>query len=450
VIQPFHLLGRAATAGLALGCLGASLFLFGLPAAGQAARPATAPSTAPAAEPPTSWVDADTGHVVHRLTREPSSTGLYFNYNAFTPDGREMVYSTPGGIRALDLGTRESRLVVGGGRVRAVELGRKTRTLYYVDQDERALYAADLGSGERRKVGVLPRRGNVFSINADESLAAGIYTEGEGREYGQNRVQPSGQSGPLVQPLNKGQMMEERFAAHLPVVLFTMDLRTGEVKKVLPSTDWLGHVLFSPADPTLLMYCHEGPWHKLDRIWQIRTDGTRNRLLHRRTMAMEIAGHEFWGADGKWIWFDLQRPKGEVFFLAGHNVETGERRWYHLERNEWSIHFNVNADGTLFCGDGGDAGQVAHAPDGKWIELFRPEMVRVTGENAKDFVQPGVLRAQRLVNMARHDYRLEPNVRFSPDGRMVIFTSNMFGPSYVFGVEVGKAAPRTAGTGGPK
>ena len=79
-------------------------------------------------------------------------------------------------------------------------------------------------------------------------------------------------------------------------------------------------------------------------------------------MTMEIAGHEFWSADGKTIWYDLQTPRGEVFWLAGYNVETGARTWYHLERNEWSIHFNVTRDGKLFCGDGGDPGQVAHAP----------------------------------------------------------------------------------------
>jgi oligogalacturonide lyase len=42
--------------------------------------------------------------------------------------------------------------------------------------------------------------------------------------------------------------------------------------------------------------------------------------------------------------------------------------------------------------------------------------------------------------MAHHNYRLEPNVRFSPDKKLVIFTSNMFGPSYVFGVETEKSA----------
>jgi oligogalacturonide lyase len=115
------------------------------------------------------------------------------------------------------------------------------------------------------------------------------------------------------------------------------------------------------------------------------------------------------------------------------------RRWYHMERNEWSIHFNVTADESLMCGDGGDPGQVARAPDGEWIELFHPQLVRNSGVNEKDFVQPGVLHSERLVNMSQHNYKLEPNVRFSPDKTMVIFTSNMFGPSYVFGVEVARA-----------
>ena len=55
-------------------------------------------------------------------------------------------------------------------------------------------------------------------------------------------------------------------------------------------------MLFSPTDPTLLMYCHEGPWQLVDRIWLIHTDGSHNTLIHKRTMAMEIAGHEILGS----------------------------------------------------------------------------------------------------------------------------------------------------------
>jgi oligogalacturonide lyase len=142
--------------------------------------------------------------------------------------------------------------------------------------------------------------------------------------------------------------MEERLAKHYPMELFFYNLKTGKTKKVNRCTDWLGHLQFSPTDPNLLMFCHEGPWHKVDRIWTIRTDGSHLKLIHQRTMIMEIAGHEFWSADGKTIWYDLQTPRGEDFWVAGYNVESGARTWYHLQRDEWSVHFNVSPDNALF------------------------------------------------------------------------------------------------------
>jgi oligogalacturonide lyase len=50
-----------------------------------------------AQEPPRSWIDADTGHRVVRLTNEPGSASLYFNQNGYTADGLKMVYTTPRG-----------------------------------------------------------------------------------------------------------------------------------------------------------------------------------------------------------------------------------------------------------------------------------------------------------------------------------------------------------------
>ncbi|HEX8294940.1 MAG TPA: oligogalacturonate lyase family protein [Chthoniobacteraceae bacterium] len=401
------------------------------------AQEATPSPTAPVVEPPTSWVDPDTGHRVVRLTREADSASLYFNYNGYTPDGRQMIYTTPEGIGAVDLKTFKTRIVV-PGPVRAIVVGRKTPSVFYIKREERALYSTHLDTGETRKLGDLPPRGNIATINADETLAAGTYIEGEGADYGGTRAQ---QGRGLEQPQNKGQMMEERLAARHPMAMYTLDLRNGKTTPVLRSTDWLGHVQFSPTDPTLLLYCHEGPWHKVDRVWTIRTDGSQKTLVHRRTMAMEIAGHEFWSADGKTVWYDLQTPKGEVFYLAGYHTETGERTWNHLQRDEWSIHFNISNDGTLFCGDGGDPGQVAKAPDGRWIYLFRPQLTRFDAEFNKGLIRPGVLRSERLVNMAKHGYKLEPNVSFTPDQKWVVFRSNMFGPTYTFAVEVEKAAP---------
>jgi len=394
-------------------------------------------------EPPASWVDPVTGHKIVRITREPDSASFYFNVNSYTRDGREMMYTTPDGISVIDLSTWKTRSVV-QGKVHTIVVGHKTPSVFYIKPDEGALYVTNVDTGEARKLATVPKRGSIDSVNADETLAAGTYIEGEGgQDYGGGHRGQQAQS--LEQPRNKGEMMQQRLAAHLPLVLFTIDLRTGAMKTLLHSTDWVNHLLFSPTDPQLLMYCHEGPWQKVDRIWTIHTDGTHNVLIHKRTMFMEIAGHEFWGHDGKTIWYDWQTPKGEDFWLAGYNLETGKRTAYHMQRNEWSIHFNVSADGTLFCGDGGDPGQVAHAPDGEWLYLFRPEMKPGDGINTSDFIQPGVFHAERLVNMSKHNYRLEPNVSFTPDQKWVIFRSNMYGPTYVFAVEVAKNGDRTAG-----
>jgi oligogalacturonide lyase len=405
---------------------------------------AVAAFSAQGAEPPKTWIDPDTGHRVVRLTEEPGSASLYFNQNGYTADGRKMIYTTPEGISALDLETHTARSVV-KGRAQVIVTGQKTQNVYYRQGDE--IFATNVDTLETRRIGKLPARGGVATVNADETLLGGTYIEGNGQDFagrnpppGQTPAPAAGQVHPLEQAPNKAQMMEQRLAAHLPMAMFTMDAASGEVKVIHRSTDWLNHLLFSPTDPKLLMFCHEGPWHKVDRIWTIRTDGSHIVQVHPRTMAGEIFGHEFWSHDGKTIWYDLQTPRGEDFWLAGYQVDTGERTRYHLQRDEWSIHFNVTRDSKLFCGDGGDPGQVAKAKDGRWVYLFRPEAIKFEGElNQKDFVQPGVFRAEKLVNMAKHNYRLEPNVHFTPDQKWVVFRSNMFGDTYVFAVEVAKA-----------
>jgi oligogalacturonide lyase len=405
-------------------------------------------SQACAASIPSTWVDKDTGHRVWRLTPEPDSASLYFNYTAISPDGRWMVYNAPDGIHGLDLATRKTKLLVpnGGDRMaaRTIAVGRKTNSVFYLSDDPAtkltSINRVDFDTGARHKLVDVPAGYKIDSINADETLAAGTYEPQRAP-----RARQDAPGGPLNQPRNKGEMMERRLAARIPLVLFALDLKSGKETTLLRSTDWINHLLFSPTDPTLLMYCHEGPWQKVDRIWTIRTDGSANTLIHHRTMAMEIAGHEFWGQDGKTVWYDWQYPKGASFYVAGYNLATGQRTAYHLERNDWSIHFNVSNDGSLFAGDGGDPGQVAHAPDGEWIVLLRPQSVLGKGAmNGKDFWQPGVFKPERLVNMAHHDYHLEPNIRFTPDKKMVVFRTNMFGPTYVLGVEVEKAAAGAA------
>jgi oligogalacturonide lyase len=422
-----------------------------------------------AGELPNEWVDPDTGHRVIRLSREDGTQSLYFNQNAYTADGKKLIVTTAGGgIATITLATREVKALV-AGPVSVLVAGRKTGDIYYTSRlpggrnvNGATVYAANVDTGAAREVVKLPPGRNVASLNADETLLLGTYVDGPAApaqasrlpgvdaRFGQPNYEALGADGkPMTYADAKDLRLHNTLMATragAPRVLFTVNTKTGALKDIFREHEWLGHLQFSPSDPTLIMFCHEGTWHEVDRIWTIHADGSGLTKIHARTMNMEIAGHEFFSADGATIWYDLQTPRGQDFWLGGYKVATGKRLWYHLGRNEWSVHFNVSPDGTLFAGDGGDSEMVARAPDGKWIYLFRPERVPdvagVKAANSDSLIDVGVFRAERLVNMSKHDYRLEPNVTFSPDMKWIVFRSNILGPTHVYAVEIAKSDER--------
>src|ERR1035441_2217491 len=119
-----------------------------------------------AAEPPKSWIDPDTGHRVIRLTDEPGSASLYFNQNGYTPDGKNLVYTTPNGISTFDLQTRAVKQIV-EGRVRIIEVGHKTPSVFYTKGT--TVFVTNIDTGATREIAKLPERGSVVTVNADET-----------------------------------------------------------------------------------------------------------------------------------------------------------------------------------------------------------------------------------------------------------------------------------------
>jgi oligogalacturonide lyase len=371
-------------------------------------------------EAPKEWIEP-TGHRVVRLSPDGGGSSFYFHQNGYTADGDKLVISTRGGLAAVDLKTRKSDIVVEGKAGNAV-VGKKSRLIYYTRGG--AIYATHIDTKATRKIATSPSDfggGSGLAVNADETLLAGSAIDKNGKAEPKGKV-----------PAGKG--LEPRWAQGLPMFLYTVDIKSGEFKKIHAATDWLNHVQFSPTDPKLLMFCHEGPWHKVERVWTVRTDSKEPKNIHARTIEREIWGHEFFGQDGKTIWFDLQTPRSKEFWLAGVVLESGEKIRYRLEREHWSVHYNVSPDGKRFAGDGGGPSSVAaQNPDGsplpggngQWIYLFTPKA--------------GKLEAEKLVDLAKHNYKTEPNVTFTPDGAWIVFRANMHGPTHVYAVEVKKA-----------
>ncbi|MDP4261252.1 MAG: oligogalacturonate lyase family protein [Bacteroidota bacterium] len=379
---------------------------------------------------PDEWIDKDTKHKVVRLSRIEgnSSLSFYFHNNPFI--GNKMVFYSSGkndvsGVQKqeiystnsrnkqiwlLDLSTLKSeQLTFHSSPMNGEIVHNKTGEVYYQIKD--TVYSVNAQTKKETLVYVFPAdfKASITTVNADGTLLAGAWSEDKEKELFRQHPQ-------------KSDYFNIIYEAKLPRTLFTINVKTRELKKIFTDSAWLNHIQFSPTDPSLLMFCHEGPWHKVDRIWTININTKEVRLMHKRTMDMEIAGHESISPDGKTIWFDLQQPRGQTFFVAGTDIKTGKETKYSLQRNEWSIHFTISPDQKWFAGDGGDPGQVAKAPDGEWIYLFKPE-----GDH---FV------STKLVNMKHHQYKLEPNIHFSPDGKWIIFRANFEGIENVYGVEI--------------
>jgi oligogalacturonide lyase len=398
-----------------------------------------------AQEPPTDWIDPDTGHRVIRLSTEQGSESLYFTQNSFTPKGDRFIFNSRSGVVAVDLtllGKKPVQPDLVMPRSYALSTARKTPEVYCFTNN--TLCAVNVNTHAVRPI----IRGRVIAINCDETIVVRTTLA----EDPTGKVQPP--PPPTLLP-QRERMFGDKIKAGIALTpeeeraarkedglarrllnprcqafVFT-NVKTGRSVTNGYQYASLNHLQFSPTDPNLLLYCHEGTWHEVDRIWTIRTDGSQQRLMHQRKMDMEIAGHEFWSYDGKSIWFDQQTPRSQQFWLANVNVKNGKEIRYPLERDWWSIHYYVSRDAKLFAGDGGDPGQVAFAKDGMWINSFRPQ-------------RDGTVVRERLVNMSKHNYvtgddGIEPNVMITPDKKWVVFRSNMFGPMHVFAVEVAKA-----------
>ena len=379
---------------------------------------------------PDEWIDKDTKHRVVKLTRLEGRSNLsfYFHNNPFI--GNSMVFYSSNKNNVDSVRKQEISTVVSGNRqIHLLDLktlkseqltyhrlpmngeivDNKKGIVYYQIRD--TVFSVNAKTKEVKTVFVFPAdfKGTVTAINADGTLLGGAKSSDEEKEL-------------FKKYPNKSSYFDIIYEAKLPRTLFTINVKTKQLDKVHSDSAWLNHVQFSTTDPNLLMFCHEGPWHKVNRIWTIDVKTKKITQIHKRIMDMEIAGHEWPSVDGKIIWYDLQQPRSTKFYVEGHNVNTGQKTKYELQRDEWSIHFNSNNDNSLFCGDGGNSGQVAKAKDGMWIYLFKPE--------GNKFV------STRLVNMKHHNYRLEPNVHFSPDGKWVIFRANFEGIENVYAVEI--------------
>jgi oligogalacturonide lyase len=188
-----------------------------------------------------------------------------------------------------------------------------------------------------------------------------------------------------------------------------IDTDSGAAEVVFEENYWIGHVNTSPTLPHMLTFCHEGPWQKVDnRIWGLDL-GTGQTWKIRPTPAGERVGHEYWLADGEQIGYHGHSAGGGPFYGSIRYDNTGR---VEAPFPADSTHFHSN-DLSLIVGDG-----TRTAPN---LLLWR--------------FRDGLFDGPRVVlahHGSFHVQILHVHPRFSPDGKHILFSSDMSGYGNVY------------------
>ncbi len=164
---------------------------------------------------------------------------------------------------------------------------------------------------------------------------------------------------------------------------------------------WIGHVNTSPTQANLLTFCHEGPWDKVDnRIWGMDTSTGKVWTIRPRE-EKEMVGHEYWHADGVTLGYHGTWADGRSFIGRIKYDNTG-RTEASFSAKTGHIH---SSDSLLIVGDAGDA-------------------VRLWRWDGAEFIGPRMLCEH---DSSSHIQEVHVHPRFTPDGKGVLFTSDLSG-----------------------
>ena len=220
--------------------------------------------------------------------------------------------------------------------------------------------------------------------------------------------------------------LEELYAAKPLMQIVRINVATGAAEVILEDKRFMGHVNTSPALPDIMSFCHVGMWDQIDqRIWGLNIQSGETWKIRPQEGDRNI-GHEYWLADGERIGYHgASRDEGgqPVF---GH-LRWDNSDWVEEEFPFHSMHYH-SLDETLIVGDGTPASVLAMGNGAApFIQLFKWDGRHYTG--------PKILALHRST---ANDQYAHPHPRFTPDGKAVLYTSDLTGYANMYLVEVGE------------
>lgn len=221
----------------------------------------------------------------------------------------------------------------------------------------------------------------------------------------------------------------ERYFKKPGSLVIRYDTLTDKAQVVQGGHHRITHVSLKPDDGDRLLYCHDGPWHLVQRMWTARVSTDENAPLIVQQHNLEGVVHEFFTPQGRIGAQYSYRYKADMPFFMFADIfvdfdgKNQERYYYPYERPG---HVSVNGDGTLGVGDramlSGDM-----ADSGRYVSLIE--------YNRTDH------RAEVSL-LCAHDTSGKKSAHvhpvFTPDGCHVVYSSDKEGRLNIYMAEANK------------
>ena len=280
-------------------------------------------------------------------------------------------------------------------------------------------------------------QGEIHELDVETLEEQVIYRAPEGMSPG-GRANPTADGRYICARLMKEPLQEtprilfsysrfrEFFLAKPFTQIVRIEVATGAVEVIHEDYCYIGHINTSPTNPDTLTFCHEGPWDEVDqRIWGLNVQTGAVWKIRPQDDDDVAIGHEYWFADGEHIGYHGRPRSGKGDHLFGW------LRWDNTDHHEvrfpfHSTHFH-SLDERLIVGDGTPAFVfTSNSPARPFIQLFKWDGERYVG--------PRILAFHRSTFNNQHAH---PHPRFTPDGKAVLYSSDLTAYSNMYLVEVG-------------
>lgn len=308
------------------------------------------------------YKDEETGREIRQLTQGPyENYHLYFTDNSFTLGDREIYFLSNRPYAGTEIFNLCRMDLESGVITQLTDEQEGIQTLNHTKSPDSSVCIYIVG----RQLKKLDTKTGEISV---------IYEAAQGETIGSPFVSPDMKCVGIIRTEDLGDYrnaanyggFSENFYDVKRSWVELVALDGSGSRTIVRDTCWCNHFQFSPMDPNVALFCHEGPWNLVNQRMYLVDCTTQEITPCFRQEKDDCIGHEFWTRDGL-IFFD-NRGKGHDGTITSDRsqIYDGEVDDSHayigladaagkilktIPMPYYCNHYHANNDNTLLVGD---------------------------------------------------------------------------------------------------